>query len=225
MGLIIFLLAIFAAGSASAAELREYGSGAPVVFALLTPDGKNFASVSCVAGDVKISKDGAAAVDGPCFVPIAGTSLYSIPMSAADLSGKDVAIEIKDSEPKLWLDELVSVETYGDPRARHPFGVEILPEPEPEPPPEVRTPVYFGTVNEVTFESTSSLFQARLSNAFKTQVTIIESGLSIFWINGPLAGRTYPVTSTSRAGTSSRVQFTMPEMLQAPGNGDYFIVW
>jgi len=216
-------LAVLAAAPVESAELREYGKATSVSFPLYTGDGKHFVTNAvCVTGDVKLTKDGATS-DGPCFVPVPGNlGHYFVSLKSADLAGQELIITFKN---QAWLDGSVTVETYGDPRARHPFGVEMIPEPEPEPEPEVRAPVYFGTVNAVTFDPTTTSFQARVTNESKASVTLIPSGLKIFWINGPLAGRSVPVVTAVRAGTSPRVEFTVPEMPSAPGSGDVFIVW
>jgi hypothetical protein len=79
-----------------------------------------------VAGDVTVSKDGGAAVNIatlPTAVTVGNSAFWQFPLSAAELSCKQVTVTIADAAPKAVEDNMFIVETYGNAAAMIPLDL------------------------------------------------------------------------------------------------------
>ena len=101
--------------------LREYGVATTVTFSLFEVDGVDF-RVDAVhaAGDTVIMKDeGSEANTTNGFVD-EGTG-YSIALTATEMQAARIVIyAIDQTATKVWLDDTIVIETYGNASAQHP---------------------------------------------------------------------------------------------------------
>ena len=100
----------------------KYGVGATFYFPLTDRGTEDFEAtpVTFAAGDTKIIKDGAAAANST-NVPVTETyGMYSLTLTATELECATAAITIVDQTgTKLWEDQALIIETYGNASARH----------------------------------------------------------------------------------------------------------
>ena len=101
--------------------LRKYGTSAFVDFSLFDPTGANLlTSASFQYGDLIIKKDNSTETSA-VFLPQDDGSGYYLNLSASELTCKRLKIFIQDtSNPKVFLDTSMVVETYGDTNSEHP---------------------------------------------------------------------------------------------------------
>src|SRR5688572_19611745 len=104
--------------------LRKYGQSATILFALTdygTTDletGASFASA-----DVKIIKDEGAAANTTNLPTNEGNGLYSLVLTASEMTATRVYVVVVDTSPKVWEDEVIIVDTYGHTSAQHAFDL------------------------------------------------------------------------------------------------------
>lgn len=105
--------------------LRKYGAEAVVNFELYELDGTDLiASAASASGDINLIRDeaGAEQLDADAFVDEG--VVYSLVVSIAEMTAKRITIYIIDqSGPKIWLDKVLIIETYGHGSAQHPFDL------------------------------------------------------------------------------------------------------
>lgn len=90
-----------------------------------------------VAGDVKISKDGAAAANVtnlPAAITMGNGAVWDFSLTAAELQAAKIRITIVDSAAKAVEDNAFEIDTYGNASAQH--GIDLSP---------VSLPRYTGT--------------------------------------------------------------------------------
>jgi len=115
-----------------AAFLRKYatGTGADVYIPLIKAGSQDFAvgaDYTPVAGDVKISIDGAAAVNIgtlPVAVTTGNTALWKFVFTNAELTGQSIMVVISDAATKAIEDQLMILETYGHASAMMQFDLD-----------------------------------------------------------------------------------------------------
>jgi hypothetical protein len=104
--------------------LRKYGVETTIDFQLWDTDGASFQTGAAhAAGDTKIMKDEAAEANTANAFTDEGTG-YSIVLAAAEMQAARIVLYIADqTSPKIWLDESVVIETYGNASAQHAFDL------------------------------------------------------------------------------------------------------
>lgn len=78
------------------------------------------------AGDTKVSKDGGAVANttnNPAAVTGTGSVLWSLTLTAAELSAGDVTVQIVDSATKAVEDQVIKIYTYGNASAKIPIDL------------------------------------------------------------------------------------------------------
>ena len=103
-------------------HLAPYGKDFTVDFELYEPTGVDLIATAVHAsGDITVYEDqGTAATADNGFTDEG--ALYSLVCSAAELTGKRATYAIVDQTgTKVWLDKVITVETYGHPLSMHPF--------------------------------------------------------------------------------------------------------
>jgi len=99
---------------------REYGVATTITFELYEPDGASLqASAVHAVGDSKVMKDeGGEANTTNAFVDEGQT--YSIALTAAEMTAARIVLIIVDqTNPPIWGDRVVHIETYGNASAQH----------------------------------------------------------------------------------------------------------
>jgi len=105
--------------------LRKYGVEATVNFELYELDGTDLiATAASATGDINLIRDEAVPeqLDADAFVDEG--VVYSLVVSAAEMTAKRITIYIIDqSTPKIWLDKVLIIESYGHASAQHVFDL------------------------------------------------------------------------------------------------------
>lgn len=105
--------------------LRKYGVEATVNFELYELDGTDLiATAASATGDINLIRDEAVPeqLDADAFVDEG--VVYSLVVSAAEMTAKRITIYIIDqSNPKIWLDKVLIIESYGHASAQHVFDL------------------------------------------------------------------------------------------------------
>lgn len=105
--------------------LRQYGKETTIDFELYEPDGGDLKTDAVHAvGDTKTMKDEGAEGNTTNGFVDEGQG-YSITLTASELEAARVKVYVVDqTNPKVWLDTTIVIETYGDANAQHGFDVE-----------------------------------------------------------------------------------------------------
>lgn len=109
------------------AILRKYatGTGADIYIPLIKADSMDFADDgdwTPVAGDVKISIDGASQ-NNINTLPVYTDGRWKFVFTNGELTGKQISINIVDSATKAIEDDAIIIETYGNTLAQHVFDL------------------------------------------------------------------------------------------------------
>ncbi|KKK55532.1 hypothetical protein LCGC14_3073590, partial [marine sediment metagenome] len=99
--------------------LRKYGVQTTLHFTLFEVDGVDFRVDAVDAGtDCSIMKDEGA--EATCTNDFAdeGTG-YSLVLTATEMQAAEIMIYVVDTAAKVWLDEALKIETYGNASAMH----------------------------------------------------------------------------------------------------------
>lgn len=116
----------------SASYLRKYGAGTGAdIYINIPKAGSANHAVSGdwtpAAGDVKISKDGAAAANIgtlPTAIAMGNSTIWKFVFADAELQAAFIAVTISDSATKAVDDTGFSIETYGNASAQHAFDLD-----------------------------------------------------------------------------------------------------
>ncbi|MDZ4278980.1 MAG: hypothetical protein U1B78_07560 [Dehalococcoidia bacterium] len=109
------------------AELKKYAQAATVLFPLIDRDAVDFETgATFAAGDVKIIKDEGAAANTTNLPVHEGNGIYSLALTATELTAARVVVTVIDQTvPKVWEDQAVLVDTYGNASAEHAFDLDL----------------------------------------------------------------------------------------------------
>lgn len=105
-------------------HLRKYGVEAKIPFCLYEVDGVDLRVDAADGGtDCALTKDeGAETTCDNDFVDEG--SGYSITLTATEMEAARISVYIIDSATKVWLDEVLVIETYGNASAQHAFDLD-----------------------------------------------------------------------------------------------------
>lgn len=106
--------------------LGKYNQAKTILFPLVTKGSTSFTTgATFAAGDVKIIKDEGAAANTTNLPAHEGNGIYSLVLTATEMSAARIGITIIDqTSPKVWEDQAVLLETYGDASAEHAFDLD-----------------------------------------------------------------------------------------------------
>ncbi len=109
--------------------LRQFNTGKSFDFPLVTFGASDFVTgATFAAGDVQISKDGAAFANTSNLpVEITGAlGVYALALTATEMSAARIFVTIIDQTgPKVWIDQQLQIVTYGNASAEHGFDFSI----------------------------------------------------------------------------------------------------
>lgn len=228
--ILTFLLALAFAVPASA-QLRKYGQGTIVYFPLIELAGVNFAtSAPCATGDVKISKDGGAFANTTnCFTAISGTQGgYALALTAAEMSAASILITVRDqTNPKVWLDDSIAIDTYGNSLAQHAMDLDS------EAFLQSQRTIYRGTINDTDFAPSTTQFEADLIDPTGATADLSSPGVPdganrlnarvIVFTSGDLAGTATTITDFVMA--NGRGRFSVSGVTETPADGSTFVIF
>ena len=112
---------------------RKYGEATTIYFPIYTAAGDEFYETSTIpTGDISISMDGDTAdASNAGGLTVAKWSnsmigMYKMALPATEMTGSHIAIRVVDkTSPKVYLDTVVSVETYGHASAQHQMDMDF----------------------------------------------------------------------------------------------------
>lgn len=133
---------------------RKYGVQTDIYFPLIVAGGRDFAGSSdytYAAGDIKISKDGAAAANptnSPSAITMGNGAMWKLTLTATELQAKKIMFTLVDATTKAVEDQMLLITTYGHASAEHPFdlGTDILTAQIAEPGAAFTWPGTIGTI-------------------------------------------------------------------------------
>ena len=103
--------------------LRPYGRAATINFHLFEVDGINLRTDATVGtADLDIMIDEATETSCTNAATDEGQG-YSLVLTAAEMTGQRITIYVIDAATKVWLDDVIAIETTNHPSAMHPNGV------------------------------------------------------------------------------------------------------
>lgn len=104
--------------------LRKYGVQTTINFTLFEVDGVDLRIDAVDAGtDCNIRKDQGA--DATCDNDFADEGMgYSLVLTATEMEAAEITLYIVDTAVKVWLDEVLKIETYGNAAAQHAFDLD-----------------------------------------------------------------------------------------------------
>jgi hypothetical protein len=182
-----------------------YGVARTLVFPMIDAGTTNLAGTADwtpATGDTKISLDGAAVANtgsNPAAVTGSGSVLWSLALTAAELSAKVVVIQIVDSATKAVEDQCII--GY----CKDADKIEVY---------EVET---------ASVAATASSFQANRGLGRSEEATADHfNGRNILFLSGANQGEMTNITDYAQ--TNSRGAFTVTACTAAPADGDKFII-
>lgn len=106
--------------------LKKWGQSAYVEFPLIKRDYVDFSGgLSFASGDVKLSLDRAAFANSTNLPTDEGYGFYSLSLTSGELGCSNLMISIQDqSSPKLFEDQALIIDTYGNTNAEHAFDLD-----------------------------------------------------------------------------------------------------
>jgi hypothetical protein len=187
------------------AELARYGVARDFYLPLPKQGSTDYAAgadYTYAAGDIKVIVDGVAAniTTAPTAVTSGNTTIWKFPLSATELTGKEIEIVVGDAATKVVQDQTIRIETYGHELSMHPhLGIEVA----------IFGKFVTGTLSNQT--GTTNL----------TQGNDILNRRRLIVLSGSLAGEQTHVADYDT--TSGQVYF-MNKLSGAPANNDRFII-
>ena len=108
------------------AELAKYGTQTTFYFPLIDAGAADFEStpVTHASGDSQISKDGGAFANTSNAFAHEGNGIYSIVLTATEMQAAKIVVTLIDTATKLWEDQSIIIDTYGNASAQHAFDLD-----------------------------------------------------------------------------------------------------
>jgi len=188
--------------------LARYGLQQTFYFPLIDAGSADFEStpVTFASGDTQVSIDGGAFANTSNNPAHEGNGIYSLTLTASELSGTRIVVTLIDSATKAWEDQALIISTVFSGQAEANQGIVIC---------EVET----GTTS-----ATATGFSAvRLSPNVTEEATADHyNGRNILFTSGALLGQMTDITDY--ALVSSEENFTVTTLTEAPADGDRFVV-
>lgn len=109
--------------------LSKYGTARHIYIPMIKRGVVDFAlsaDWTPATGDVKISKDGAAAANVtnlPGAITMGNTAVWDFSLTATEMQAAQVVVTVSDAATKAVEDQTIVIETYGNASAQHPFDL------------------------------------------------------------------------------------------------------
>lgn len=190
--------------------LARYGIQQTLYFPLIDAGTTDFEAtpVTFAAGDTQYSIDGGAFANTSNNPAHEGKGIYSLTLTASELSGSRIVVTIIDSATKAWEDQALIITTS--------FSGQI----------EANAGIIIGEVDTGTFTATSTIFEAfRLSPNVTEEATADHYiNRNILFTSGNLLGVMTDITDYSLTNSKERFTVTATPTSEAPADGDRFVV-
>ena len=107
------------------ANLRKYGLATTLLLPLIKRGAIDFEpGATFVAGDSKIIKDEGAPANTTNSPVNEGNGIYSLALTATELQASRIVVTVIDAATKVWEDQAILIETYGNGAAQHAFDLD-----------------------------------------------------------------------------------------------------
>ena len=188
--------------------LGKYGIQQTFYFPLIDAGAVDFEAtpVTHAAGDSQVSIDGGTFANTTNAFAHEGNGIYSLVLTAAEMSGTRIVVTIIDQSTKAYEDQAIIINTQ--------FSGQL----------EASAGIIIGQVDTGTFTaSTTALEGLRLSpNATEETTADHYNGRLILFTSGVLLGQMSDITDYELA--NSKEKFTYTALTEAPGNGDRYVI-
>lgn len=188
--------------------LGKYGIQQTFYFPLIDAGAVDFEAtpVTHATGDSQVSIDGGSFANTTNAFAHEGNGIYSLVLTAAEMSGTRIVVTIIDQSTKAYEDQAIIINTQ--------FSGQL----------EASAGIIIGQVDTGTFTaSTTALEGLRLSpNATEETTADHYNGRLILFTSGVLLGQMSDITDYALA--NSKEKFTYTALTEAPGNGDRYVI-
>lgn len=188
---------------------RAYGRGTTIYFRLVDFGATDYlAGASFAAGDTVIRTDGASA-NATNTPSSAGAGLYSLALTAGEMQGDDVVVEIIDqTATKEWEDQSVHISTRLGPWVEASKGI------------------YGFEITNVSSSATTTTFEGLSIFPDSTEPPEDDAinGRLLLFVSGDLKGVQRKVNDYTLSSAGSQSVFTVTAVSSAPASGDFCIV-
>lgn len=107
--------------------MKKYNADATILFPLVDFGDTDFETtpVPLATGDTEIIKDEGAAANTANNPVHEGNGIYSLALTATEMQAARIVITVIDqTSPKLWEDQAIIIDTYGNASAEHAFDLD-----------------------------------------------------------------------------------------------------
>ena len=187
------------------AELRKYGVATTFVFPLIDRGALDFETtpVTFQNSDCQISKDQGAFANTGVTPAHVDRGIYVLSLSATEMEAARVSIAVIDiTATKLWEDQAIIVDTYGNASAEHEFDLDL------------ENPAIKGVAEAGTLSNTQ--MTTDLTEATDEHY----NGRSVIWTSGVLQDQASDITAY--LGSTGRLTYTA--VTEAPSAADTFVI-
>lgn len=187
---------------------RTFGIADSIYFPLIDAGAADFEAtpVTHASGDSQISIDGGAFANTTNAFAHEGKGIYSIALTAAELSGTTIVVVIVDQGTKAYEDQAVIISTRLGPWAEGGKSIIIC---------EV------DTATEAASTTTCEAFRIA-PNTTEETTTSHYNGRLITWTSGVLLGQQTAISAYIIQNSKER--FTFDATTEAPGDADRFVI-
>lgn len=188
--------------------LARYGLQQTFYFPLIDAGAVDFEStpVTFATGDTQVSIDGGAFANTTNNPSHEGNGIYSLVLTAAEMSGTRIVVTLIDSATKAWEDQALIISTS--------LSGQI----------EANQGIIIGEVDTAVTAALATAFEAlRISpNTTEEATSNHYNGRRLLFTSGALAGNMTSITAYSLQ--NSREFFTVTDLGEVPADGDRFVV-
>jgi hypothetical protein len=192
-------------------ELTKYGQARDFYLPIPKAGSTDFALAADwtpVAGDVKVSKDGAADANITTLpaAPASTTGLWKVALSATELTAKQISVRIMDPATAAVVHDALTIVTFGDVNAQFPYDFSL--------PNYALGAIFYGSVTGAV--TTTTLIDSKLTagdtDFYKGRILL------------PLTGTQRYQGSKITAFNPATDQLTFDQMTQAMANGNLYAI-
>lgn len=205
------------------AIVRKYGVGCMLegIFLYESSTEDIRANPTIVAGDVKLSKDGGAFANIntlPTVTPSGGRAIR-VTLSATEMQCAQLVIQFVDqSTVKEWVDQVIVVETQGDPASAHP-GLDTSATTLADLYEGFTTLFMMGSPDQIQASPPPTTTAAKLGAGTPAGDGLLV-GDAIKFLSGAHTNRVVTITASDAAGNVT----WEPALATAPAAGDFYIL-
>lgn len=191
---------------------RQFGVATTIIFPVVKAGSTDLAVTgdwTPATGDTKIGKDGgnvANTSNNPSAVGGTGSILWTLTLTATEMSAKEITIQIVDSATKAIEDQVLTLTTR--------LGGQLA----------ATQGIIVGQVNNTSITASTTVLEGDRLAPNTTEETTADHfiGRLILFTSGPPLGELSAITDY--ALQNSREKYTYDTLVSTPGNGDTYVI-